>query len=155
MTTTEKKKQVKVNEYVVRDQRARLFSSRGAKYGKRSTEQHAWEVVRGAQSSHAAWTSRASRDYFSSPPHTRPRSAICTTCHASDDIYRLAARWCSRGVHPNTVDVDSDTLSPLNKGALLFIDALLQSGAEVDNRRRRATVPPRCSSRCGRATLPW
>ena len=78
-------------------------------------------------------------------PHCTPtraeRQAICVSCHTSNDTASLV-RWLSRGVDPNTVDVDGDSLAK-NKGApLLFIaarqghvgliDALLRSGADVN-----------------------
>tara|TARA_B110000208_G_scaffold100171_1_gene124932 strand:- start:72 stop:1823 length:1752 start_codon:yes stop_codon:yes gene_type:complete len=74
-------------------------------------------------------------------PTRRERRRICRSCHTSDNTVGLA-RWLSRGVDPNMVDADGDSM-PENKGAPLLyiaarqghvsmIDALLRSGATVD-----------------------
>ena len=97
--------------------------------------------------SQVANTASVMRDVlrFAVPQYYTPtraeRRRICTTCYASDATVGLA-RWLSCGVDPNTVDVDGDSV-PGNKGAPLLyiaarqghvglIDALLQSGADVD-----------------------
>ena len=87
-------------------------------------------------------------------PHCTPtraeRRVICTMCHRSDATVGLA-RWLSCGVDPNTVDVDGDS-EPGNKGAPLLliaarqghvglIDALLESGADVDQAKANGSTP--------------
>ena len=83
-------------------------------------------------------------------PTRAERRAICASCHVSDDTAALS-RWFSRGVDPNTIDVNGDT-APLNKSAPLLlvaarqghvelIDALLRRGADVNLPKANGATP--------------